>query len=132
MSRSEPDQGRQRVDQWLWMARFFKTRSLAAEAVEAGHARVNGERVKPSRELKAGDAVRVRAGELEWNVEVRAMAQRRGPATEAVQLYAETEDSRGRREQLLAMRKAAPQRPAHEGRPTKRERRVLDRFKRGG
>ena len=131
MSRPQPDQERQRVDQWLWMARFFKTRSLAAQAVEAGHARVNGERVKPSRELKAGDEVRVRSGELEWRVEVRAMAARRGPAAEAMQLYAESAESRERREQLLALRKAAPQRPEHEGRPTKRERRLLDRFKRG-
>lgn len=122
---------RQRIDQWLWMARFFKTRSLAAQAVEAGRARVGGERVKPSRELKPGDEVLVRSGELEWKVEVRAMGLRRGPASEAMALYAEGEESRTRREQLVAMRKATPRREAHEGRPTKRERREIDRFKRG-
>lgn len=122
---------RQRVDKWLWAARFYKTRSLAAQAVEAGRARVNGERVKPSRDVKRGDEVLVRVGELEWKVEVRAMAARRGPATEAARLYAEGEDSRARRETMIAMRKSGPQPVAHEGRPTKRDRRMLERFKRG-
>lgn len=122
---------RQRVDKWLWTARFYKTRSLAAQAVEAGRARVNGERVKPSRDLKPGDRVLVRVGELEWTVEVRAMAVRRGPAAEAALLYTEGEDSRARRETMIAMHRAGPQPVTHEGRPTKRDRRMLERFKRG-
>jgi ribosome-associated heat shock protein Hsp15 len=126
-----PEAGRQRVDKWLWAARFYKTRSLAAQAVEAGRARVDGERVKPSRELRPGDEVLVRVGELEWKVEVRALAARRGPASEAALLYAEGEESRQRRETMLAMRRSGPQPVMHEGRPTKRDRRQMDRFKRG-
>mgnify|MGYP000452534032 CR=1 FL=1 len=122
---------RQRVDKWLWAARFYKTRSLAAQAVEAGRARVNGERVKPSRELKPGDEVLVRVGELEWKVEVRAMAARRGPAPEAALLYVEAEESRIRRETMVAMRRSGPQTAVHDGRPTKRDRRVMERFRRG-
>jgi ribosome-associated heat shock protein Hsp15 len=128
---SDGERARQRVDKWLWAARFYKTRSLAAQAVEAGRARVNGERVKPSRDVKPGDEVLVRAGELEWKVKVRALAARRGPAAEAAQLYVEGEDSRARRETMIAMRKSGPQPVAHEGRPTKRDRRLLERFKRG-
>jgi ribosome-associated heat shock protein Hsp15 len=135
MSKSDkgnfPEAQRQRVDKWLWAARFYKTRSLAAQAVEAGRARVNGERVKPARELKPGDEVLVRVGELEWKLEVRAMAERRGPASEAALLYAEGDDSRTRRETMIAMRRSGPQPLAHEGRPTKRDRRLLERFKRG-
>ena len=127
----EREKARQRVDKWLWMARFYKTRSLAAQAVEAGRARVNGERVKPSRELRPGDEVLVRVGELEWKLEVRAMAARRGPASEAALLYIEGEESRVRRETMIAMRKSGPQTVVHEGRPTKRDRRLLERFKRG-
>ena len=121
-----------RIDKWLWTARFYKTRSLAAQAVEAGRACVNGERVKPSRELKPGDEVLVRAGELEWKVNVRGFSARRGPASEAVLLYAESEESRARRAAMILMRRTAPQPLAHEGRPTKRDRRRLERFKRGG
>src|SRR4051812_24337997 len=93
-----------RVDKWLWTARFYKTRSLAAQAVEAGRARVNGERVKPARVLKRGDGVLVRSGELEWKVEVRGFSARRGPASEAALLYAESEESRARREAMILMR----------------------------
>lgn len=122
--------GRQRIDKWLWAARFFKTRSLAAQAIEGGKVRVGGDRVKPARELKPGDEVQVRAGELEWNVTVRAIAQRRGPASEAALLYAESEASRARRLTLIAMRKTGPQ-PIEPGRPTKRDRRIMERFRRG-
>ena len=119
-----------RIDKWLWAARFYKTRSLAAQAVDGGKARLNGERVKPAKEVRIGDSLTIRAGELEWQVEVLALSERRGPASEASKLYAEGEESRGRRELMLAMRKAGPQ-IAGEGRPTKRDRRQLERFRRG-
>ena len=121
--------GRQRIDKWLWAARFYKTRSLAAKAVEGGRVKLNGERVKPGKEVKPGDALELRSGELQWRVEVRAVALRRGPAVEAALLYAEGEESRARREQMIAMRRAGPH-PAQgaHGRPTKRDRRMIRRF----
>ncbi len=130
MSESEDKQtARLRIDKWLWAARFYKTRSLAAQAVEGGKAKLNGERVKPSKDVKPGDLVEVRSGELQWRVEVRAVSPRRGPAAEAAKLYAETDESRVRREQTLLMRRAGPH-PAHDaqGRPTKRDRRMIRRF----
>ena len=122
-----------RIDKWLWAARFFKTRSLAAQAVEGGKARLNGERVKPSKDVKAGDTVSVRANELEWTVRVLALSGQRGPASAAALLYAEGEESRAKRELVLAARKSGPQpvTDAH-GRPTKRDRRRLERLRRGG
>jgi ribosome-associated heat shock protein Hsp15 len=124
---AEETSRRLRIDKWLWAARFYKTRSLAAQAVEAGRARLNGERVKPSKELKPGDEVDVRAGELHWVVEVRALAARRGPASEAALLYAERGESRARRELMVAARRTGPQQDAR-GRPTKRDRRMIRRF----
>ncbi|HET9045299.1 MAG TPA: RNA-binding S4 domain-containing protein [Burkholderiales bacterium] len=117
---------RLRIDKWLWAARFFKTRSLAAQAVEGGRVRVDGERVKPAKELKPGDVVAVRVGELEWVVAVRALAARRGPAAEARGLYLEEEASRARREAITAARRLEPE-PGFglRGRPTKRDRRML-------
>lgn len=121
--------GRLRIDKWLWAARFYKTRSLAARAVEGGKVKLNGERVKPARNLRPGDGVEVRSGELRWQVEVRAVSPRRGPAHEAAKLYAETGESRANREQMLLMRRAGPH-PAHDarGRPSKRDRRMIRRF----
>jgi ribosome-associated heat shock protein Hsp15 len=121
--------GRLRIDKWLWAARFYKTRSLAVRAVEGGKVKLNGERVKPGKEVKTGDQLEVRAGELQWRVEVRAVALRRGPAAEAALLYAEGDQSRARREHMIAMRRAGPH-PANEvhGRPTKRDRRMIRRF----
>jgi ribosome-associated heat shock protein Hsp15 len=121
--------GRQRIDKWLWMARFYKTRSLAAQAVTGGKVKLNGERVKPAKDVKPGDELDVRSGELEWTVQVRAVAARRGPATEAATLYSESEESRSKREQSAAMRKAGPH-PGHDlrGRPSKRDRRMIKRF----
>lgn len=126
----ERDTERVHIDKWLWAARFYKTRSLVAQAVEAGRARWNGERVKPSRELRAGDRVSVRVGELVWDVDVLVLSERRGPASEAAKLYREGADSRAKRELMLAMRKASPT-PETEGRPTKRDRRHLEQFRRG-
>ena len=123
---------RLRIDKWLWAARFYKTRSLAAQAVEGGRARLNDARVKPAKDVKRGDSVTVRTGELEWTVAVLALSARRGPASEAALLYAESEASRARRELMLAMRRAGPQPdPDARGRPTKRNRRLIHRFTEG-
>jgi len=118
-----------RIDKWLWAARFFKTRSLAAKAVDGGRVRLNGAAAKPSRGLKVGDELAIRAGELEWVVEVMALSGQRGPATQAAQLYAEREDSRARRLAAAALRKGQPHPAAGvKGRPTKKDRRLIHRF----
>jgi ribosome-associated heat shock protein Hsp15 len=120
---------RVRIDKWLWAARFFKTRSLAAQAVEGGRVHLNEQRVKPAKDVKPGDALRISFGELEWVVVVRALSERRGPAPEARGLYDETEASRERREAALQRRRdrAEPAFGMH-GRPTKRDRRAMKRF----
>ena len=119
----------QRIDKWLWAARFFKTRSLAAKAVDGGRVRVNGEGAKPSRGLKVGDELAIRAGELEWVVEVKALSRQRGPAAHAALLYAEREDSRERRLAAIALRKTQPHPAAGvKGRPSKKDRRLIHRF----
>jgi ribosome-associated heat shock protein Hsp15 len=121
--------GRIRIDKWLWAARFYKTRSLAAQAVEGGKVRLNGERAKPGKGVRPGDRLEVRSGELQWLVEVRAVSARRGPASEAAKLYAEDKESQAQREQTRLMRRAGPH-PARDtqGRPTKRDRRMIHRF----
>jgi ribosome-associated heat shock protein Hsp15 len=121
-----------RIDKWLWAARFFKTRSLAAQAVDSGRIHLNDERCKPAKEIRAGDALRVRAGETEWQVIVRELSDKRGPASVAQTLYEETVESRTRREEQAALRKLAKE-PAREikGRPTKRNRRVLSNWQAG-
>ena len=118
-----------RIDKWLWAARFFKTRSLATKAVDSGRVRVNGEGAKPARGLKVGDELAIRVGELEWVVEVRALSRQRGPAAQAGLLYAERDDSRARRQEAIALRKAQPHPAASvKGRPTKKDRRLIHRF----
>lgn len=121
--------GRLRIDKWLWAARFYKTRGLAARAVDAGRVKLNGERAKPGKGVRPGDRLEVRMGELLWMIEVRAVTLKRGPAPEAAQLYTETEGSQARREHMILMRRAGPH-PAHHasGRPTKRDRRMIRRF----
>lgn len=116
-----------RVDKWLWAARFYKTRTLATAAIVAGHVRVNDERAKPAHALKVGDRVGVRKGPLAWELAVVALADRRGPATEAAKLYAEDPSSRAKREEAIAQRRAATA-ERFPGRPTKRDRRALDDF----
>ena len=118
-----------RLDKWLWAARFFKTRSLAQQAVVAGRVQLNGVRTKPAHEVKAGDRVDVRVGEWRWEVKVKALAERRGPAEEARKLYDETEASRAERERRGDLRRWGAE-PAAElkGRPTKRDRRQIDDF----
>ena len=121
-----------RIDKWLWAARFFKTRSLAAKAVDGGKVRVNGEGAKPARVLKAGDELAIRVGELEWVVEVLGLSRQRGPAAQAALLYAEREDSRARRAAAIAKRKTQPHPAAGvKGRPTKKDRRMIHRFTEG-
>ena len=118
-----------RIDKWLWAARFFKTRSLAAQAVDGGRVRLNGEGAKPARALKVGDELAIRAGEFEWVVEVKALSRQRGPAPQAALLYAEREDSRVRRLAAIALRRAQPHPAAGvKGRPTKKDRRLIHRF----
>jgi ribosome-associated heat shock protein Hsp15 len=126
---ADPPLGRLRIDKWLCAARFYRTRRLAAQAVEGGKVKLNGERAKPGKGVRPGDRLEVRSGELQWAVEVRGVSPRRGPASEAAKLYAETDESRVKREQMLLMRRAGPH-PAHDarGRPTKRDRRMIRRF----
>jgi ribosome-associated heat shock protein Hsp15 len=124
-SREAPP-ARLRVDKWLWTARFYRTRTLAAAAVEAGQVRVNGERVKPAHNVAPGASVEVRRQGLAWNVVVTALAERRGSAKDAAQLYRETPESLAARERAIAERSAAFTRGT--GRPTKRDRRKLEDF----
>ena len=118
---------RVRLDKWLWAARFCRTRALACESIETGQVRVDGERVKPSRGVKAGDRVTVRKGGLAWELEVVALAERRGSATDAAALYREDAASAAARGEEIARRRAAAP-PRFPGRPTKRDRRALDDF----
>ena len=124
------EEGRVRLDKWLWAARFFKTRALATEAVEGGKVQVNGDRPKRARPVQVGDEIRVRLGPYEHAITVRALSTRRGPAAEAAGLYEETAASRTAREALAIQLKSlhaafGPDR----GRPTKKDRREIERLK---
>ncbi len=121
--------GTLRLDKFLWAARFFKTRSLAAEAIEAGRVSVNGERARASKTVKPGDALSIRRPPWEHHVTVRALADKRGSASVAQALYEETAESRAKREALAAELKSMPP-PVFKGRPTKKDRRTLERFNR--
>jgi ribosome-associated heat shock protein Hsp15 len=118
-----------RVDKWLWAARFFKTRSLASDAVSGGKVKLNGAATKPAREIKVGDKLEIANGETRWTVTVQALSDKRGPAPEALLLYEESPDSIAAREAERDSRKFI-QDPAADlhGRPTKRDRRQIDRF----
>jgi ribosome-associated heat shock protein Hsp15 len=119
-----------RVDKWLWAARFFKTRSLAARACELGRITCNGQPVKAAREIRAGDLLQVKNDGGDFQVEVVLLSEIRGPAPVAQALYRETEASRELRLKLAQERKAMPYfEPSREGRPSKRNRRELDRFR---
>jgi ribosome-associated heat shock protein Hsp15 len=119
-----------RIDKWLWAARFYKTRSLASDAVDGGKVKLNDANVKPAKEVKPGDRIRLHAGEQEWDVVVKALNEQRRPAAEARLLYEETADSVQRRAQAAELRRLAPAPGAdHKGRPTKRDRRDLDRLR---
>jgi ribosome-associated heat shock protein Hsp15 len=115
-----------RLDKWLWAARFFKTRSLAQQAIAAGRVKLNDERVKPAHVLKVADSLSVRIGELDWQVKVVGLSDKRGPAQQARKLYAETEAGRAERERRSDLRRfGAEPAAAIKGRPTKRDRRRL-------
>ena len=118
-----------RIDKWLWAARFFKTRSLAAQAIHAGHVRLNGTAVKAAREVRPGDTLEITLSEERWTVTVLAINEQRRPAPEARALYAETPESTARREALREARHFAPN-PGSDrrGRPTKRDRRQIRGF----
>ncbi|HYW03830.1 MAG TPA: S4 domain-containing protein [Gammaproteobacteria bacterium] len=122
---------RVRIDKWLWAARFFKTRGLASDAVKGGKVHVNGQRVKPAHGLQAGDRVTVTKGPYRFEIDVVDLSEQRGPARMAEQLYRETPRSRSAREEIGARRRAerlsAPRPPR--GRPDKKQRRELIRFK---
>lgn len=119
-----------RLDKWLWAARFFKTRGLAQAAIAGGKVRLGGERVKPAKEVAPGDGLTIRIGEYGWAVTVTALSDKRGPAAAARQLYEEDEESRARRIAQVADRRAhASVWGERKGRPTKRERRDLERWK---
>ncbi len=118
-----------RLDKWLWAARFFKTRSLAAEAVSGGKIAVNGDRAKPSRTIRPGDKLTIRRGAFEWAVIVKAVSRLRGPAPQAQQLYEETEESaRTRRDTIAQMKLERAPEFDIPGRPSKKDRRALARF----
>ena len=121
-----------RLDKWLWAARFFKTRALAAAAIEGGKVDVNGDKPKRGKPLKVGDAIRVRLSPYEHHVIVRELSDRRGSASVAQRLFEETPESRAAREQLAERLRSAPPPFFYEkGRPTKRDRRELRRLKDG-
>ena len=127
---SGSDDTRVRLDKWLWAARFYKTRSLAAEAIAGGKVQVNGERVKRAKPLQVGDDVRIRQGPYEHQIVVRELSERRGPAAQAIRLYEEKPASRAAREAMALQLKSlhavfVPDR----GRPTKKDRREINRLK---
>ena len=118
-----------RIDKWLWCARFFKSRSLAQQAVEGGHVQVNGERAKASRQVKVGDRLRITRERERFEVEVIGIPERRGPATEARTHYAESAESEAARAAVREFNRLTA--PVASGRPDKRERRDLLKFQKG-
>src|ERR1700682_3286817 len=124
---------RVRLDKWLWAARFFKTRALAADAIESGKVEVNGERAKRAKQLQVGDSVRVRLGPYHHIITVLAVSERRGPASVAKTLYEESAEGRKAREALQLQVKAAQSASGYTpGRPTKKDRREIEKLRRKG
>lgn len=117
-----------RIDKWISAARFFKTRSLAAEAIDRGRVILNGHRVKPAKVVAVGDMLTIRINNYQYTIEILALSNKRGSATQAQQLYSETEESRKQRELLSVRLKAQPQPMFTRGRPTKRDRREIERL----
>lgn len=123
--------GALRLDKWLWAARFFKTRRLAVEAINGGRVQVNGLRAKPGRTVQAGTRLIVHKGSLEWDLVVKAVCKQRRPAPEAILLYEESEKSSLRRQELVRQRReSGDETPGTQGRPNKRDRRMIQRFTR--
>jgi ribosome-associated heat shock protein Hsp15 len=125
----QPSTDSLRIDKWLWCARFFKSRSLAQQAVEGGHVQVNGERAKASRQVKVGDRLRITRERERFEVEVIGIPERRGPATEARAHYAESAESEAARAAVREFNRLTA--PVASGRPDKRERRDLLKFQKG-
>ena len=116
-----------RLDKWLWAARFFKTRSLAQQAIESGRVKLNEQRIKPAHVIRISDSISVRVGELDWQVQVKGLSDRRGPAEQAKKLYDEIEASRADRERRKDLGQLSRDPAASiKGRPTKRDRRQLE------
>lgn len=126
----EDDDHRVRLDKWLWAARFYKTRGLAADAIDGGKIEVNGDRAKRARLVQPGDTVTVRHGPSEHVVSVRALSARRGPASEAATLYEETAASKAARERIALQHKlAAVSFDFESGKPSRKERRDIDKWR---
>jgi ribosome-associated heat shock protein Hsp15 len=119
-----------RLDKWLWAARFFKTRQLAAEAINGGKVHLNGQRAKPGKEVKIGSQLRIHKGSLEWDIEVRVLATQRRPAVEAREFYFEPEESFLKRQRLTEEIRAQKAMEPHQvrGKMNKKERRLIHRF----
>ncbi len=119
-----------RLDKWLWAARFFKTRKLAAEAITGGKVHLNGKRAKPGRDIRPGSRLEIHKGSFEWDITVQIIPKQRRPASETIHFYSESEESRQRRELLTneqrRLRAVTPH--SEKGRPTKRDRRQIGRF----
>ena len=125
-----PEVGRVRLDRWLWAARFFRTRALAAAAIGGGKVQVNGAPAKRAKAVAVGDELRIRRGPFEYRVRVRALSDHRAPPAAAAALYMEDPDGKRLRERLAEQLRIAPGlRYDGKGRPTKRERREIERFK---
>lgn len=123
-------QGSVRLDKWLWAARFYKTRSIAKTMIDGGKVHYNQQRVKPNKEVKIGDCIRLSQGNIQKEIIILGITEKRGPAPEAQKLYQETETSIAKREQIAEARKyGALSMPNPERRPTKKERRELIEFK---
>lgn len=121
--------GNVRLDKWLWAARFFKTRSLAAQAIDGGKVHVNGERVKRAKNVSVGDELSITRGEVHFIVKVQGLSEQRGPAPVAQQLYEETEESKRQRTEQAEKRRLFPAfNPAPTSRPSKKDRRKIIRF----
>jgi ribosome-associated heat shock protein Hsp15 len=127
---ADPD-GALRLDKWLWAARFFKTRQLAVEAINGGKVQVNGLRTKPGKTVQAGTRLLIHKGSLEWDLVIKAVCKQRRPASEAILLYEESEDSHLRRQELIQKRReSGDNAPGAQTRPNKRDRRMIQRFTR--
>jgi len=125
--------GTVRLDKWLWAARFYKTRALAVEAIDGGKVDVNGNGAKRSKAVRVGDHIQFRQPPYEWDVAVRGLSERRGPASVAVTLYEETPASRAARESMaLRLKSLPPPLFLEKGKPDKKQRREIERYKRGG
>lgn len=120
-----------RVDKWLWAARFYKTRSVAADAVDSGKVLVNGARVKPARAVKVRDELQIQTPGADYTVQIAGLSPRRGSATEAAKLYSETDESKRQRAEAKLLRSERHPDAYVKGRPTKRARRQIQKFRSG-